>query len=50
MQCPYCNLAFHPKFKRKESDYISDTQILNTVYTQYCPTYDQYIMSSSVCF
>ena len=44
MQCPYCSIAFHPQFKRKDSDYNSDTQIFNTVYTQYCPACDQYIV------
>ncbi len=43
MQCPYCNIAFHPRLKG-DSDYKSDTQIFNTVYTQYCPACDQYIV------
>lgn len=44
MQCPYCNIAFKPQFKSKESDYNPDTQIFNTIYTQYCPACDQYIV------
>jgi len=44
MQCPYCNIAFNPQFKRKDSDYNPDTQIFNTIYTQYCPACDQYIV------
>jgi hypothetical protein len=44
MQCPYYNIAFQPQFKRKASDYNSDPQIFNTVYAQYCPACDQYIV------